>query len=73
MVETHLRIAIGNGKGSDLGLREMIMRRVHEIICKQNEFSKRNTNFGGKDLIIPFILSFVFLKFKIFFFLNYFE
>lgn len=48
MVETHLRIAIGNGKGSDLGLREMIMRRVHETICKQNEFSKRNTILEGK-------------------------
>lgn len=34
--------------------------------CKQNEFSKRNTNFGGNDLIIPFILTFVFFKFKIF-------
>lgn len=33
MVETHLRIAIGNGKGNDLGLREMIMRRDHETGC----------------------------------------
>ena len=48
MVEIHFRIAIGNGKGSDLGLREMIMRRVHETICKQNEFSKRNTILEGK-------------------------
>lgn len=30
MVETHLRFGFAKGKGNDLGLREMSIRRDHE-------------------------------------------